>query len=66
MNGTVKRIVPGKGFGFILGSDNQEYFVHRSSVLDQRFEELQEGQAVTFDPTHSNKGPRAEDVQIVR
>lgn len=62
MNGTVKRLVADKGFGFILGPDGQEYFFHHTGVMDGRFNELREGQPVTFDPVSSNKGPRAEDV----
>ena len=66
MNGTVKRIVTDKGFGFILADDGKEYFFHSSSVMDGRYNALTEGQKVSFDPTSSSKGPRAEDVQILR
>ena len=31
MNGTLKTIRADKGFGFILGEDGKEYFVHRSA-----------------------------------
>lgn len=66
MKGSVKRLVADKGFGFILADDGKEYFFHHSGVMDGRFNELQEGQKVTFDPSSSNKGPRAEDVQIAK
>lgn len=64
MNGTVKRIVADRAFGFILADDGKEYFFHSTGVMDGRFNELQEGQKVSFDPVSSQKGPRAEDVQL--
>lgn len=60
MQGTVKRKVADKGFGFILGSDNQEYFFHQSEVGGRNgFDGLSEGQQVKFTPETSPKGPRA-------
>lgn len=64
MDGTIKRIVLEKGFGFIKGKDGQEYFFHRSMVSGLRFEQLGEGVAVTFEPgPPSDKGKRAASVQ---
>ena len=62
MNGTIKRLVSDKGFGFVAASDGQEYFFHQSAC-DGRFESLREGQAVTFDTGQGPKGPRAENVR---
>jgi len=45
-----------KGFGFIAGDDGQEYFVHRSAIRGQVFEQLREGQPVTFDGGRGDKG----------
>ena len=53
-----------KGFGFILGEDNQEYFVHRSAIRGEAFEQLREGQPVTFDVGRGDKGLRAENVRL--
>jgi len=64
MNGTIKRLVVDRGFGFLSGEDGKEYFFHRSSV-DGSFEGLQEGQKVTFDVEPSApKGPRASRVRV--
>ena len=60
-NGTIKRITD-KGFGFIAASDGTEYFFHQSAVTGTRFDELREGQRVTFTPGQGPKGPRAEGV----
>jgi cold shock protein len=63
-NGTVKRLTD-KGFGFILASDGNEFFFHQSSVSGTRFDQLREGQRVTFEPGQGPKGPRAENVRVV-
>jgi CspA family cold shock protein len=65
MNGTIKRLVTDKGFGFILASDGNEYFFHNSACGQTRFDELREGQAVTFERGQGPKGPRAESVKTV-
>jgi CspA family cold shock protein len=62
-DGTVKRLVADKGFGFILAADGEEYFVHRSAVDD--WDGLREGAAVTFEKGQGPKGPRAENVSVV-
>ena len=64
MNGTIKRLVSEKGFGFILAGDGSEYFFHNSAVQQARFDDLREGQAVSFDLGQGPKGPRAENVRL--
>jgi len=63
MNGTVKRLVSDKGFGFVAASDGNEYFFHQSACLGTPFDGLREGQPVTFDTGQGPKGPRAENVR---
>jgi CspA family cold shock protein len=63
-NGTIVRLVSDKGFGFIQASDRSEYFFHQSACNGVRFDELREGQAVTFEKGQGPKGPRAEDVRL--
>jgi CspA family cold shock protein len=62
-NGTIKRLTD-KGFGFIAAADGNEYFFHQSACADVRFDELREGQAVTFEKGQGPKGPRAENVRL--
>ncbi len=62
--GTIKKIVSGKGFGFIEG-DNGELFFHSSSVESGSFDDLREGQSVEYTEGHGPKGPRAENVRVV-
>jgi len=60
--GTIKKLISDKGFGFIEG-ERGELFFHHSSVEGTSFESLSEGQAVTFDEGRGPKGPRAENVK---
>ena len=65
--GTIKKLVSDRGFGFISGS-GEELFFHHSSV-EGSFESLSEGQAVDFEvdplPNTKGKGPRAIQVKGV-
>jgi cold shock protein len=62
-NGTIKRLVRDRGFGFIRDDGGQEWFFHRSSVEAEGFEQLNEGQRVSFDEEPSQKGPRAGNIR---
>ena len=62
-NGSIKRLVRDRGFGFIRDDGGQEWFFHRSSVTDGGFDQLSEGQRVSFDEEPSPKGPRAGNVR---
>jgi len=64
INGTIKRLVSDKGFGFVAAEDGSEYFFHQSACTNTRFDDLREGQAVTFDRGQGPKGPRAENVNV--
>jgi CspA family cold shock protein len=64
LTGTIKRLVSDKGFGFILASDNNEYFFHQSACSGVQFDSLREGQAVTFERGQGPKGPRGENVRL--
>jgi CspA family cold shock protein len=64
LNGTIKRLVGDKGFGFILASDGNEYFFHNSACQPGVFDDLREGQAVTFERGQGPKGPRGENVRL--
>jgi CspA family cold shock protein len=62
--GTIKRLTD-KGFGFIDTGSNQDMFFHSSNVEDVRYDELREGQQVTYTEGRGPKGPRAENVRPV-
>ncbi|MGH9346981.1 MAG: cold-shock protein [Vicinamibacterales bacterium] len=62
-SGTIKRLVRDRGFGFIRDDGGQEWFFHRSAVKAGSFEQLNEGQRVSFDEEPSAKGPRAGNIR---
>jgi CspA family cold shock protein len=59
--GTIKRLTD-KGFGFIETSPGKDIFFHKSNVQGVRFEDLRQGQRVSFTEGMGPKGPRAENV----
>jgi CspA family cold shock protein len=63
LNGTVKRLVSDKGFGFVADTNGSEYFFHQSACA--QFDAMHEGQNVTFEAGQGPKGPRAENVRVV-
>jgi CspA family cold shock protein len=63
INGTIKRITE-RGFGFIATEEGMEYFFHKSACAATPFDQLQEGQTVSFTVGQGPKGPRAENVNL--
>lgn len=62
--GTIKRLTD-KGFGFIDTGGGQDMFFHMSSVEGTSYDQLREGQKVSFTEGEGPKGPRAENVRPV-
>jgi CspA family cold shock protein len=65
MSGTVKWFNAEKGFGFITGDDGVDVFAHFSQIQADGYKSLEEGQEVTFDVVQGQKGPQAENINIV-
>ena len=61
--GTIKRLTD-KGFGFIDSGAGGDIFFHMSALEGVTFDELHEGQKVTFTVGSGPKGPRAENVKL--
>lgn len=62
MTGTIQRLTD-KGFGFIsVDGEEKDLFFHSSALVDVSYEELNEGDKVTFETEDSDKGPRATNV----
>jgi CspA family cold shock protein len=62
--GTIVRLVIEKGFGFVRDGGGHDYFFHRSAITDGVFEDLQQGDHVTFVAAVGAKGPRAESIIV--
>lgn len=63
MQGKVKFFNAQKGFGFITGDDNKEYFVHYSAIQNDGYKSLEDGQTVSFDVEMESRGPKAVNVK---
>lgn len=65
IKGTVKEYDNAKGFGFIIGEDDYDYFVHVSGLRSQlQHRGLLEGQQVLFDTEYGIKGDKAVNVRV--
>jgi CspA family cold shock protein len=62
MQGTIKRVIRDRGFGFIRAADGQEVFFHRTGLQQLNFDSLREGERVEFEMERGEKGPRATSV----
>jgi CspA family cold shock protein len=60
--GTIKKLVTERGFGFITG-ERGEIFFHHSALIGTTMESLREGQSVDYEEGRGPKGPRAENVR---
>jgi CspA family cold shock protein len=65
LNGTVKWFNESKGYGFISRSEGPDLFVHFSNIIGDGFRTLKDGQEVTFTEGQGQKGPQAENVELV-
>jgi len=62
--GTVKRWLDMRGFGFIATDEyEKDIFVHGSAIEGRS--SLREGQRVRFDVEQSPKGPKAINVEVL-
>ena len=62
--GTIKELMD-EGYGFIDTGEKNGLFFHRSSVQGVTFEELREGQKVSYTKARGPKRLRAENVKRV-
>lgn len=65
VNGTVKWFNDDKGYGFIQQENGSDVFVHFRSINGTGRRSLHDGQRVTFEIGHGQKGPQAENVTAV-
>lgn len=63
MTGTIKKLTD-KGFGFITGEGlEKDLFFHSNSLVGVGYEDLREGDAVSFETEDGPKGLSAINVQ---
>ena len=63
--GTVKWFNDEKGFGFIAQDNGPDVFAHFRAIKGDGFRSLAEGQKVRFTVTQGQKGPQAEDIEVI-
>lgn len=59
IEGEVKWFDPRKGFGFIVGPEGQDIFVHFSVIQGEGFKALKDRSRVEYDAERSDKGWKA-------
>ena len=65
MNGTIKKLVKERGFGFIArDGEAKDLFFHSNELKGVAYDDLKEGDAVTFDVVDGDKGPSATNVSL--
>ena len=62
-NGPVKWFDTKKGFGFILGPEGQDVFVHFSVIEGDGFRSLKDGELVDYELVKGPKGFSAQHVK---
>ena len=64
--GVIARLTD-RGFGFISrDGEEKDLFFHSTELVDVTFEDLKEGDKVTFEVADGPKGPNATKVSLVK
>lgn len=63
IHGEVKWFDPKKGYGFIVGPEGQDVFVHFSQIMGDGFRSLKDGEQVDYELVEGDKGLQAREVK---
>lgn len=64
--GNVKWFDSKKGYGFIVGPDGRDVFVHYTSIEGNGFRSLKEGERVEYELLETAKGLAAAHVRVAQ
>ncbi len=66
-NGTIRRLITERGFGFIQTVEGKDLFFHRSELQNVDYDSLREGQQVEFEVAQGRDGrPQAVKVRLAQ
>lgn len=63
--GKVKWFNAQKGYGFIIGDDGNDIFVHYTGIASDGYKTLEEGQAVQYEESNGSRGLQATNVIVI-
>ncbi len=63
LRGQVKWFDPKKGYGFIVGPQGRDVFVHYTQIQGEGFRSLKDGEEVDYELIEGEKGAQARLVQ---
>lgn len=65
-NGKIARLVRDRGFGFItIEGEEKDLFFHSNELQNVQFDELNEGDELSFEVAEGQKGPNAVNISKV-
>jgi CspA family cold shock protein len=64
--GTIKWFDPSKGYGFLIRDKGGDLFVHFKSVKEKDRKKVKEDTRVKFSVETNEKGPQAENIEIIK
>lgn len=64
-HGRISVLFPMEDYGRIQANDGRDIYFHRNSVINQSFDQLQEGDEVRFDEVKGDNGPQASTVRVI-
>jgi CspA family cold shock protein len=64
--GVIKWFNNAKGYGFVGREDGPDLFVHYTSIQQDGYKTLREGDQIEFDVVEGTKGPQADQVVVVK
>ena len=62
-SGNVKWFDRKKGYGFIVGPEGQDVFVHYTNIVADGFKSLRDGEEVQYELLETEKGLQASEVR---
>jgi len=64
LKGKIRKLIQGRGFGFIVAEDGKDVFFHRSALAGEGFDALKEGNSIEFDLERGPKGLQAMNIRV--